>query len=269
MGKAFRNEITTKSFIYRTCEFEQMEMQFFVHPSEDERWFGEWKAARMQYYIDMGIRPEKLRFHQHGPDEIAFYAKDAYDIEYEFPFGWGELEGIHNRTDHDLSRHAEFSGKEQSVLNEETRERFVPYIIETAVGLTRTVLMVLSDAYDEEQVGEETRSVMRFHPLIAPVTVGIFPLVKKDGLSEIAHEIEGDLRDAYSVYYDQGGAIGRRYRRQDEVGTPFCVTVDYQTKDDGTVTVRDRDTMEQNRVARSELTEYIRQAIRGYRRMGT
>ena len=267
VGKAFRNEITTKSFIYRTCEFEQMEMQFFVPPGEDERWFEHWKAERMAYYAKMGVRPEKLRFHRHGKGELAHYAKDAYDIEYEFPFGWGEFEGIHNRTDYDLKRHIEYSGKDLSVLVEETKERYVPYIIETSVGLTRTVLVVLCDAYDEDIADGEKRSVLRFHPLLAPITVGVFPLVKKDGLAEIALEIEGELREHYTVFYDQSGAIGRRYRRQDEAGTPYCVTVDYQTKDDGTVTVRDRDSMAQLRVKREELAGYIRGAIASYRRV--
>ena len=269
VGKAFRNEITTKAFIYRTCEFEQMEMQFFVQPGEDVRWFEHWKAKRMAYYAGLGVRTEKLRFHQHGKGELAHYAKDAYDIEYEFPFGWGEFEGIHNRSDFDLKRHAEFSGKDLSVLVEETKERYVPFIIETSVGLTRSVLVVLCDAYDEDVADGEPRSVLRFHPLLAPITVGVFPLVKKDGLSEIALEIESELREHYTAFYDQSGAIGRRYRRQDEAGTPYCVTVDYQTKDDDTVTIRERDSMAQVRVKRHELESWIRGAIKGYKRVGT
>jgi len=268
IGKAFRNEITTKNFIFRTCEFEQMEMQYFIKPADDEKWFEHWKTSRMEYYARLGIRAEKLQFHQHGPDELAHYAKIAFDIQYEFPFGWKELEGIHNRTDYDLSRHGEFSGKDLNYLDEETHERFVPYVIETSAGLTRTVLTVLSDAYDQEVVeNEEKRTVLRFHPKIAPITVGIFPLVKKDGLSEIAHEIEEELREDFTTFYDQGGAIGRRYRRQDEIGTPYCVTVDYQTKDDKTVTLRFRDSMEQVRVPVAELVERIRKEIRGYQRV--
>ena len=266
VGKAFRNEITTKSFIFRTCEFEQMEMQFFVHPAEDEKWFKHWKERRMAYYGELGIRDQKLRFHQHGPDELAHYAKDAYDIEYEFPFGWGEFEGIHNRTDYDLRRHSEYSGKDLQYLDDVNKERFIPCVIETSVGLTRTVLVVLADAYDEEEVDGETRTVMHFHPSIAPLTVGVFPLVKKDGLAELARDIEKELRGDYRTFYDQGGAIGRRYRRQDEIGTPFCATIDYQSKDDGTVTVRSRDSMEQVRVHRSELSEHIRKQIKDYRR---
>ena len=266
IGKAFRNEITTKSFIFRTCEFEQMEMQYFIHPSEDEKWFEHWLEQRQKYYEKLGVRSSKLRLHQHGPDELAHYAKSAFDIEYEFPFGWAELEGIHNRTDFDLRRHEEFSGKDLTYLNEETKERFVPYVIETSAGLTRTVLAVLSDAYDEEEVEGETRTVLHFHPSIAPVAVGVFPLVKKDGLAELARDIEVELRDDFRTFYDQGGAIGRRYRRQDEIGTPFCITIDYQTKDDNTVTLRFRDSMEQVRVERGELANRLRKEIKGYRR---
>ena len=266
VGKAFRNEITTKSFIFRTCEFEQMEMQYFVQPSEDRRWFEHWKQRRFQYYLDLGIDPDNLRFHQHGPGELAHYARDAYDIQYRFPFGWQELEGIHNRTDYDLKQHMEFAGKDLSYLDEASRERYVPFIIETAVGLTRSVLMALADAYAEDEVGGERRVVLRFHPRVAPVTVGVFPLVKKDGLAERAREIEAELRESFATFYDQGGAIGRRYRRQDEIGTPFCVTVDYQTMDDDTVTLRFRDSTDQERVARRELTARLHDATRGYRR---
>ncbi len=268
IGKAFRNEITTKNFIFRTCEFEQMEMQYFIKPSEDEKWFEHWKAARMDYYKRLGVRTEKLRFHQHGPDELAHYAKIAFDIEYEFPFGWKELEGIHNRTDFDLSRHGSYSGKDLNYLDEETHERYVPYVIETSSGLTRTVLTILADAYDEETVdNEDKRVVLRFHPKLAPVTVGVFPLVKKDGLAELAHDIEKELREDFTTFYDQGGAIGRRYRRQDEIGTPYCVTIDYQSKEDKTVTLRYRDSMEQVRVPIAELSTTIRDAIRSYERV--
>ncbi len=266
VGKAFRNEITTKNFIFRTCEFEQLEMQFFIHPSEDEKWFEHWKAARLAYYGKLGIRPEKLRFKEHGPGELAHYAKRAFDIQFEFPFGWNEIEGIHNRTDYDLRRHMEFSGKDLTYLEEATKERFTPYIIETSAGLTRTVLVVLSDAYDEDIADGETRVVLRLHPAIAPITVGVFPLVKKDGLAELAREIEVELREDFTTFYDLSGAIGRRYRRQDEAGTPYCVTVDYQSKDDGTVTLRFRDSMEQVRIHRREIRDRIRQATAEYRR---
>ncbi len=266
VGKAFRNEITTKNFIFRTCEFEQMEMQYFIHPSEDEKWFEHWKEKRFESYEKMGIRSCKMRFRRHGPEELAHYAKIAFDIEYDFPFGWKELEGIHNRTDYDLKRHMEFSGKDLTYLDDIRSERYTPYVIETSAGLTRTVLTVLSDAYEEEELEADKRVVMKLHPMIAPVTVGVFPLVKKDGLLELARDIELGLRGEYSTFYDQGGAIGRRYRRQDEIGTPFCVTIDYQTKEDHTVTLRFRDSMEQVRVRVEDLVPLIKKSIDEYRR---
>ena len=271
VGKAFRNEITTKSFIFRTCEFEQMEMQFFVHPDHDERWFEHWREARYRYYADLGIHPSRLRLRPHGPDEIAHYAKVAVDIEYDFPSGWQELEGIHNRTDFDLRRHAELSRKDLTYLDDGSSggaqgERFVPYVIETAVGLTRTVLAVLADACDEDEVGGETRTVLRFHPAVAPVTAAILPLVKKDGLAELAREVAAGLRADHDIFYDQGGAIGRRYRRQDEIGTPYCVTIDHRTRDDGTVTVRLRDSTEQLRVHRDALRGQLAELTAGYSR---
>ncbi|MFO8042771.1 MAG: glycine--tRNA ligase [Alkalispirochaeta sp.] len=270
VGKAFRNEIVTKNFIFRTVEFEQMEMQYFVKPGEDDKWFEYWKAERMKYYEKLGIRMDRLRFEEHGPDELAHYAKAAFDIQYEFPFGWQELEGIHNRTDYDLSRHSEFSGKEINYLEEETKNRYIPYIVETSAGLTRSVLMVLSDAYEEEEVGEnDVRTVLHFHPKIAPIQVAVFPLVKKDGLAEKAREIETELREDFATFYDQSGAIGRRYRRQDEVGTPYCLTIDYDTMSDDTVTLRYRDSMEQVRIPVAELTATIRQAMKDYKRVGT
>ena len=261
IGKAFRNEITPGNFTFRTREFEQMEMQFFVKPGEDERWFEEWRATRMQWHKDLGITPEKLRFHQHAKDELAHYAKNAFDIEYQFPFGWQEFEGVHNRTDFDLSRHQEYSGKKLDYLDPTTKERFVPYIIETSLGADRLTLVALVDAYHEEQVEGEQRVVLRFHPAIAPVKVGVFPLVKKDGMPEVASRIAADLRSHMTVFYDDGGSIGRRYRRQDEAGTPFGVTVDGQTLDDQTVTVRDRDTLQQDRVAADQLVAYLRERI--------
>ena len=262
VGKAFRNEITTKSFIFRTCEFEQMEMQFFVHPDEDERWFTHWRESRLSYYTDLGIQPSRLRLRPHGPDEIAHYAKVAVDIEYDFPSGWQELEGVHNRTDFDLRRHAELSKKDLTYLDDGSSggaqgDRYMPYVIETAVGLTRTVLAVLSDAYHEEELEGEKRTVLRFHPSIAPITVAVFPLLKKDGLDDLAREVAADLRAEYDTFYDQSGAIGRRYRRQDEIGTPYCITIDHQTLNDMTVTVRQRDTMEQIRVPRDKLHGHI------------
>jgi glycyl-tRNA synthetase len=273
IGKAFRNEIVTKNFIFRTCEFEQMEMQFFVKPGSDDEWFNEWKKRRWAYYDRLGVKMDHLRWHQHGPDELAHYAKDAYDIQYLFPMGWRELEGVHNRTNYDLTRHTQFSGKDMQYIDQDNNnERYIPYIIETSAGLTRNVLMILCDAYDEEQVADkgnddDWRTVLRFHPSLAPVTVAVLPLMKKDGLAELAQDIRHELKEDFTVDYDQAGAIGRRYRRQDEAGTPFCVTIDYQSKDDGTVTLRFRDSMEQIRVPKSELTARLRQEIKEYKRI--
>jgi len=272
IGKAFRNEIVTKNFIFRTCEFEQMEMQYFVKPGTDEEWFNEWKKQRWAYYKKLGVKMDHLRWHQHGPDELAHYAKDAYDIQYLFPMGWRELEGVHNRADYDLGRHSQFSGKDMQYIDQDNNnEKYIPYIIETSAGLTRNVLMILCDAYDEEKVADkgdadDWRTVLRFHPSLAPVTVAVLPLMKKDGLAELAQNIRTELREDYATDYDQAGAIGRRYRRQDEAGTPFCVTVDYQSKEDNTVTLRFRDSMEQVRVPRAELAVRLQQEIKGYKR---
>jgi glycyl-tRNA synthetase len=248
IGKAFRNEITPGNFIFRTREFEQMEMQFFVRPGTDEEWFEFWREERMKWHRDLGLRAEKLRFHQHGPKELAHYAKAAFDIEYEFPFGWQEFEGIHNRTDFDLSRHQQYSGKKLEYFDQERNERYVPYVVETSAGADRCALVVLCDAYHEEDVEGETRVVLRLHPSLAPIKAAVLPLVKKDGLPEIAERIFHDLKGRFNVFYDDGGSIGRRYRRQDEAGTPFCITVDGQSKEDGTVTIRDRDSLRQERV---------------------
>ncbi len=267
VGKSFRNEITTKNFIFRSCEFEQMEMQYFVKPGEDESWFDYWKEQRMAFYHKMGINPESLRWHKHGDDELAFYAKDAYDIQFLFPMGWQELEGVHNRTNYDLTQHQTFSGKDLSYLDQETNERFVPFVVETSAGLTRNVLMALSDAYEEETLPDgDVRTVLHFHPRIAPVTVAVLPLVKKDGISEKAQELEKALREDFATFYDQSGAIGRRYRRMDEIGTPYCVTLDYQTMSDNTVTVRYRDSMEQVRVAIEDLLTHLQKATKNYKR---
>ncbi len=262
VGKAFRNEIATKNFIFRTCEFEQMEMQFFVSPDEDKQWFDYWKDMRMDYYRQLGINGDNLRLHRHGADELAHYAKDAFDIQYRFPFGWQELEGIHNRADFDLSRHIEYSGKDLHYVDEQTKKRYIPHIIETSAGLTRNVLMALSDSYEEEIISDgDKRAVLHLHPSIAPITIGVFPLVKKDGLSERAQNIEKRLRRHFTTFYDQGGAIGRRYRRQDEIGTPFCVTIDYETMENNTATIRERDSMRQTRVSVGQIETWIREAI--------
>ena len=257
IGKAFRNEINTKNFLFRTREFEQMEMQFFVNPSEDTKWYAYWKEKRLEWYKSMGITPSRLRYHDHPADKLAHYAKEATDIEYEFPFGWGEIEGIHNRTDFDLIRHEEFSGKSLKYFDEAAKEKYVPFIIETSAGASRSFMAFLIDAYYEEEVNGEKRAVLKFHPKLAPIKAAIFPLVNKDGMPEIAREIEADLRKSLKVFYDDKGAVGRRYRRQDEAGTPYCITVDNQTLEDKTVTVRERDTMEQVRIAMDQLTGYI------------
>ncbi|MEX2608511.1 MAG: glycine--tRNA ligase [Gemmatimonadota bacterium] len=263
IGKAFRNEITPGNFIFRTREFEQMEMQYFVEPGTDEEWFEYWKARRMEWVTSLGIRPEKLRFHEHGPDELAHYAKAAFDIEYEFPFGWHEFEGIHNRTDFDLRRHQEFSGKKLEYVDQMDRsKRFLPFVIETAVGVGRTVLAALADAYREEEVEGESRTVLALHPRLAPIKAAVLPLVKKDGMPELADNIHAALRKAgIPSFHDTSGSIGRRYRRQDEAGTPFAITVDGQSTEDGTVTVRDRDTLAQERIAADAVVSWLRERV--------
>ena len=261
VGKAFRNEITPGNFIFRTREFEQMEMQYFVKPGEDEEWFEYWHEERMRWHYDLGINPDKLRYHPHGPDELAHYAKRAEDIQYQFPFGWQEYEGIHNRTDFDLSRHQEYSGKKLQYVDPATKDRFTPYVVETALGVGRLFLVVMADAYREEEVEGDTRVVLGLHPSIAPVKVGIFPLVRKDGMPELARNIYKELRKLFAVFYDDGGSIGRRYRRQDEAGTPFGVTVDGQSMTDNTVTVRDRDTLKQERISVDQLATYLTERL--------
>jgi glycyl-tRNA synthetase len=266
IGKAFRNEINTKNFLFRTREFEQMEMQFFVKPGTDDEWFEYWRGQRLQWFINLGMQKEKLQWHRHEPDKLAHYAKDAYDIEYQFPFGWGEIEGIHNRTDFDLSRHEQFSGKGLKYFDEATKEKYTPYIIETSAGASRSFMAVLVNAYAEEEAPTaegtvETRVVLKFHPKLAPVKAAIFPLVNRDGMPEISKNIENELRPHVRVFYDDSGAVGRRYRRQDEAGTPFCITVDSQTLQDQTVTVRERDSMKQERIASSAILKYLEERI--------
>ncbi|MFZ1291872.1 MAG: glycine--tRNA ligase [Melioribacteraceae bacterium] len=262
IGKAFRNEINTKNFLFRTREFEQMEMQYFVKPSEDKKNYDQWKITRIEWFKKLGMTPEKLRYHDHPANKLAHYAKEATDIEYEFPFGWGEIEGIHNRTNFDLSQHEKFSGKSQKYFDEEIKEKYIPFIIETSAGASRSFMAFLVDAYNEEEVNGETRVVLKFNPKLAPIKVAILPLVNKDGMPEIAREIENDLRPFMKVFFDDKGAVGRRYRRQDEAGTPFCVTVDTQTIEDGTVTVRDRDSMAQIRLNIKELLKYFIEKLR-------
>jgi glycyl-tRNA synthetase len=266
IGKAFRNEINTKNFLFRTREFEQMEMQFFVKPGTDEQWFQYWKSQRLDWYIGLGMTKEKLQYHQHEPDKLAHYAKEAFDIEYLFPFGWGEIEGIHNRTDFDLSRHEQFSGKSMKFFDDQTKEKFTPFIIETSAGASRSFMAFLVDAYKEEEAPTadgkmEVRTVMKFHRRLAPVKAAVFPLVNRDGMPDIARKLETDLRQSFRVFYDDSGAVGRRYRRQDEVGTPYCLTVDSQTLQDHTITVRDRDSMLQERIAIDQAAAYLSEKL--------
>ena len=252
IGKAFRNEIVARNFIFRTREFEQMEMQYFVKPGTDDEIMQEWKEKRIRFYSEaLGITKSKLRFHEHGENELAHYAKEAWDIEYEFPFGWSEIEGVHNRTDFDLRQHEEFSGKNLTYFDQPNNERFLPYIIETSAGLNRMLLTIMADAYWEDI--ENNRVVMKLHPRLAPVKAVICPLVKKDGLPEKAREIMDILKPHFKVLYDQQGSIGKRYYRQDEAGTPFGITVDHQSTEDNTVTFRHRDTMVQDRVSIDQL----------------
>jgi len=249
VGKSFRNEITPSNFIFRTLEFEQMEMEFFVPPEQAADWYEHWKAARLQWYVDLGIRPDNLRLRDHDPDELSHYSSGTADVEYFFPnIQWSELEGIANRGDFDLSAHAAASGKAIEVVEPDGR-RYVPHVIEPAAGVGRSMLAFLCDAYDEDTIEGETRTVLRLHPRLAPVKVAILPLVRKDGQPEGAQEIQATLKRLMQTEYDEGGAIGKRYRRQDEIGTPWCVTVDHQTLEDRTVTVRDRDSLAQERVA--------------------
>lgn len=264
IGKAFRNEIVARQFIFRMREFEQMEMQYFIKPGTQMDWFKYWKEARMKWHHALGIRPDYLHFHVH--EKLAHYADAAEDIQFNFPFGFKELEGIHSRTDFDLSRHQEFSGKKITYFDPESQESYVPYVIETSVGLDRTFLAHLSSAYLEEEVptakgGTETRTVLKLHPVLAPYKVAVFPLVKKDGLPDIARDIIKNLKYDYQVMYDEKDSVGRRYRRHDAIGTPFCVTVDYESKDDNCVTIRERDTMEQERIPIAEVSNYIKEKL--------
>jgi len=257
IGKAFRNEITPGNFIFRSIEFEQMEMQYFVNPKEAEKWFEYWKPLRLEWYKNLGVKKENLRLRQHEKDERAHYAKDAYDIEYNYPFGWKELEGIHNRGDWDLSRHSKFSGKDLSYFNEETKEKFMPFVVETSAGADRAALIFLLDAYHEEEVKGETRVVLKFHKKIAPYKVAVLPLSKNEKLSPIAKGVFDLLKDKFMCDYDETQSIGKRYRRQDEIGTPYCVTIDFDTLKDNAVTVRDRDTMKQDRIAVKDIDKYL------------
>jgi glycyl-tRNA synthetase len=267
VGKSFRNEITPGNFIFRTREFEQMEMEFFVLPQEAQHWFEHWLAERELWYSGLGIRPDHLRLRAHDAEELSHYSSGTSDVEYLFPIGWSELEGIANRGDFDLSRHAEYSGEKLEYFDQGTGERYVPHVIEPAAGADRAMLAFLVDAYDEEIVTEEgagegeQRTLLRLHPRLAPVKAAVLPLVKKDGQPELAHEVHRAIRSRVQAEYDEGGSIGKRYRRQDEIGTPFCLTVDHQSVEDRTVTLRDRDSLAQERVPIEGIAEEIERRV--------
>jgi len=268
VGKSFRNEITPGNFIFRTREFEQMEMEFFVPPDEAQKWFEHWLSERERWYTELGIRPDHLRLRAHDADELSHYSSGTSDVEYLFPIGWSELEGIANRGDFDLSRHAEFSGQKLEYFDQATGARYVPYVIEPAAGADRATLAFLVDAYDEETVEREgagsgeTRTVLRLHPRLAPVKAAVLPLVGKDGQPELAREVHAALRSRLQVEYDEGGAIGKRYRRQDEIGTPFCLTIDHESLQDRTVTLRDRDSLSQERIPIDGIADEIERRVK-------
>jgi len=259
VGKAFRNEITARQFIFRTREFEQMEMQYFVHPDDAKKFYDEWKELRMQFYIDIGIKKENLQWHEH--ENLVFYAKEAYDIEYKYPFGWKELEGIHARGDYDLTQHSQHSGQKLEYMDQIKNEKYIPHVVETSVGVARTFLAILCDAYSEEEVDGEVRVVLKLDPKLAPYKIAILPLSKKDELIEPAREIFKTFAKKYHTTFDITQAIGKRYRRQDEIGTPYCVTVDFDSLDDKAVTIRDRDTMKQDRIAIDKLEAYFAEKL--------
>jgi glycyl-tRNA synthetase len=261
IGKAFRNEITPGNFIFRTREFEQMEMQYFVKPGLQMEAMEEWRNTRWKWHLENGLRPEKLKWSPHGPDSLAHYADAATDIEYEFPMGWGEMEGIHSRTDFDLKQHQEFSGKNMQYVDQaNNNEKYLPYVIETSVGADRCLLAIMCDAYRLENEGDpvKERSVMKFHPALAPIKAAIMPLSKKPELEEISNKLFNDIIIDYKAEYDVAGSIGKRYRRQDEIGTPFCLTVDFDTLNDHAITIRDRDTMVQERIAIAQVPNYLK-----------
>jgi glycyl-tRNA synthetase len=253
VGKSFRNEITPGNFVFRTREFEQMEMEFFVPPAEAPEWYRYWCEERRRWYEELGLRPDHLRLREHEADELSHYSSGTADVEYLFPIGWSELEGIANRGDFDLSQHALFSGEKLEYFDSGTGERYVPHVIEPAAGADRAALAFLVDAYDEEEVEGETRTVLTLHPRLAPIKAAVLPLVRKDGQPELAREVFAALRGVVQAEYDEGGSIGKRYRRHDEIGTPWCVTIDHQSLEDRTVTVRDRDSLAQERLAIDEV----------------
>ena len=261
IGKAFRNEITPGNFNFRTIEFEQMEFQTFCKKGKDSEIYNYFKEYAKKYFMDLGLSENNLRFHDH--EKLAHYAKEACDIEYNFPFGWGEINGTHNRTDYDLKRHQEFSGKNMEYFDQDTNEKYIPYIIESTIGPDRTVLALLCEAYTEENLNDETRVVLKLNPILAPYKIAVLPLTKKQ--TEKSKEILKELSNSFMCMYDEAGTIGKRYRRQDEIGTPYCITVDYDTEVDNCVTVRDRDTMEQERVRINELVDYINKQLANFK----
>ena len=263
-GKAFRNEVVARQFVFRMREFEQMEMQYFVEPGTDEQAYEDWLEKRLDWHKSMGIRTNNLRFAPHPPDKLAHYARAAADVQYHFPIGWQEVEGIHNRSDFDLSQHQEYSGKKMEYFDQAQNKRYIPYVIETSIGLDRCTLMVLSDAYRKEELDEDSRVVLKMHPKLAPIQLGVFPLIKKPELQELASRISQDLKEDYSVQYDEAGSIGKRYRRLDEAGTPFCITVDFDGLEDDSVTVRHRDTMAQERVSIAQLPVYLSDQMKAW-----
>jgi glycyl-tRNA synthetase len=263
IGKSFRNEITPGNFIFRTREFEQMELEYFVKPGTDERWFDYWVKERFDWYIKLGIKKESIRLRQHGKEELAHYARDCYDVEYLFPMGWAELEGIANRGDYDLTQHAKHSGKDLSYYDAESGERYTPYIIEPSAGVDRSALAFLIDAYQEETVEGETRVFLRFQPSLAPIKVAVLPLSRNEKLTPLAKEIYNQLCQSFMTDYDDSQSIGRRYRRQDETGTPFCVTIDFQSLEDNQVTIRERDSLAQIRVPIKELEKTLEAKLEG------
>lgn len=261
VGKSFRNEVNPRNFIFRSREFEQMEIEFFCREEDEEQWFAHWQEQIWGWFTSIGIKAEKLRWYEHPKESLAHYSKRTVDVEYDFPFGWGELQGLANRGTFDLTQHSKHSGKDLAFFDQEKNERYIPTVIEPSAGADRTVLAVLCDAYFEEVVNGEERIVMRLHPRLAPIKAAVLPLVKKDGLAELAEGLERKLRKKFNTYYDAAGAIGRRYRRQDEIGTPYCICVDFDTKENGTVTIRDRDTMEQVRVPMDEVAAWVQERI--------
>ncbi len=261
IGKSFRNEITPGNFIFRTREFEQMEMEYFVPPDDSAKWFEYWVNARYQWYVDLGIPEDMLRIRPHDPDELSHYSVGTSDVEFAYPWGWGELEGIAQRTDYDLTQHAKFSGEDLSYFDQERDERYVPYVVEPAAGADRATLAFLLAAYDEEEVKGEKRTLLRLDRRLAPIKVAVLPLSRNEKLAPLAHDVAAGLRPHFMIDVDDAGSIGRRYRRQDEIGTPLCVTIDFDSLDDGAVTIRDRDTMTQDRIPLDRLVPVLHERL--------